>query len=44
MSVRRCLTAIHAGYGRMMGADEEGTFARLNLHRRTLGGRLHPTG
>ena len=36
--VQRRLTAILAGdvagYSRLMGADEEGTLARLNAHRR----------
>jgi len=36
--VERRLTAIFAGdvagYSRLMGADEEGTLARLNAHRR----------
>src|SRR4249919_1204472 len=38
--VQRRLTAILAadiaGYSRLMGADEEGTHARLKAHRRTL--------
>src|SRR5947207_8522312 len=38
--VQRRLTAILAadvaGYSRLMGADEEGTLARLKAHRRTL--------
>jgi adenylate cyclase len=38
--VERRLTAIFAGdiagYSRLMGADEEGTLARLNAHRREL--------
>jgi adenylate cyclase len=29
-----------AGYGRLMGADEEGTLARLNVHRHEF---LEPT-
>jgi adenylate cyclase len=32
--VERRLTAIFAGYSRLMGVDEEGTLARLNAHRR----------
>jgi adenylate cyclase len=42
--VERRLTAIFAsdvvGYSRLMGADEEGTLARLNIHRREF---LDPT-
>ena len=42
--VERRLAAILAGdvvgYSRLMGADEEGTLARLNAHRREL---LEPT-
>jgi class 3 adenylate cyclase len=42
--VERRLTAIFAsdvvGYSRLMGADEEGTLARLNAHRREF---LEPT-
>ena len=42
--VERRLAAILAGdvagYSRLMGADEEGTFARLNAHRREF---LEPT-
>ena len=38
--VERRLTAILAadvaGYSRLMGADEEGTLAQLNAHRRAL--------
>src|SRR4051794_19115536 len=38
--VQRRLAAILAadvvGYSRLMGADEEGTFARLKAHQRTL--------
>jgi adenylate cyclase len=30
------LAADVAGYSRLMGADEEGTLARLNAHRRAL--------
>ncbi len=40
MSATRRLAAILAadvaGYSRLMGADEEGTLARLNAHRREL--------
>jgi hypothetical protein len=40
MSQTRRLAAILAadvaGYSRLMGADEEGTLARLNAHRRAL--------
>ena len=40
MTATRRLTAILAadvaGYSRLMGADEEGTLARLNAHRRAL--------
>src|SRR5271167_1949680 len=42
--VERRLAAIYAGdiagYSRLMGADEEGTLARLNAHRREF---LEPT-
>ena len=42
--VERRLSAIYAsdvvGYSRLMGADEEGTLARLNAHRREF---LEPT-
>src|SRR4249920_153764 len=42
--VERRLSAIFAGdiagYSRLMGADEEGTLARLNAHRREF---LEPT-
>ena len=34
------LAADVAGYSRLMGADEEGTLARLNAHRREF---LEPT-
>jgi adenylate cyclase len=40
MAATRRLSAILAadvaGYSRLMGADEEGTLARLNTHRRDL--------
>src|SRR6516225_1222011 len=40
MATTRRLSAIFAadirGYSRLMGADEEGTLARLNAHRREL--------
>ena len=44
LRVERRLTAIFAsdvvGYSRLLGADEEGTLARLNVHRREF---LEPT-